>query len=106
MDKEKSVRTFMSLLFIIFIGIYVSNKTGYYEYELHKRVELTNEQIEKFEDDVKNNKNIDIKDYVGETKEDYSNEVSRASTSFSNFASKYIKQGINGIFDFLNKLMS
>ena len=61
MIKEKILRTIFLFLFIIYIGIYASNKTGYYEYEMHKKVELTNEQIEKFEEDVKNNKKIDIK---------------------------------------------
>ena len=104
--KEKFFKSFMTLLFIAFIGICISNKTGYKEYEMHKRVELTKEQIEKFESDVKNNRNIDINNYVNDTKEDYSNEMSKISLSFSNFTSKYIKKGISDVFDVLSKFLS
>lgn len=104
--KEKIFRTIFTSLFIIFIGLSLTNKAGFKEYELHKNVELTNEQILKFESDVKKNKNIDINDYVGNIKEDYSNGFSKASLNFSNVTSKYIKKGINEIFNIINKLIS
>jgi len=106
MNKENTLKTILILLFIAFIGISISNKTGYYDYEFHKRVELTNEEIEKFEEDVKNNKEIDINDYRGNTIEDYSNKISKFGNSVSNITSKYIKKGINEILDTLNKLLS
>lgn len=104
--KEKAFRTIFTSLFIIFIGLSLTNKAGFKEYELHKNVELTNEQIKKFENDVKNNKNVDINDYIRNTKEDYSNDFSKASLNFSNVTSKYIKKGINKIFDTISKLIS
>lgn len=106
MDLENILKTCFISLFIIFITIYISHNSGYYEYELHKKVELTNEQIEKFESDVKNNKNIDINDYVNNTVEDYSNTFSDISASFSNFTSKYVKEGIEGIFNVISELMT
>ena len=104
--KEKIFRTFMTILFIGFIGIYISNKNGYNEYEKHKRVELTNKEIQKFEEDIKNNKDIDINDYIGNINEDYSNGISNMSVKFSNITSKYIKKGINDIFNIISKLMN
>jgi len=106
MDIEKSVKTLFIFLFIIFITLYITHESGYYEYELHKKVELTNEQIEKFESDVKNNKYVDVNDYINNTVEDYSNNFSKLSSSFSNFTSKYVKEGIKGIFDIISSMIS
>lgn len=106
MNSEKVFKTIMIFLFVIFLTIYLSNNTSYYEYGMHKRVELTNEEIKKFEEDVKNNKNIDIEDYQKNTIKDYSNEISRISLSLSNFTSKYIKKGINSVFKTIDKLMT
>ena len=106
MNKEKILSTFLFILFLTFIGIYVTNATGYNEYEMHKKTELTKEQIERFEEDIKENKNIDINDYVNANVSNYSNGFSKASLSFSNFTGKYIKQGINGVLNFINTMLS
>ncbi|MBQ6281914.1 MAG: hypothetical protein IJK66_00055 [Bacilli bacterium] len=106
MDSEKVFRTVMIFLFVIFLTIYFSNSIGYYEYGMHKKIELTNEEIKRFEDDVKNNKEIDVEDYQKNTIKDYSNEISKISLSISNFASKYIKKGINGVFKAIDKMMT
>ena len=106
MDSEKIFKTCMIFLFVIFITIYVSQVSGYHEYELHKKVELTNEEISKFESDIKNNKNIDINEYTDNSIEDYSNSFSRLSSSFSEFTSKYIKKSINGVFKAISDLLS
>lgn len=104
--KDKIFNTCFTILFIIFIGLYISNRSGFYDYEAHKRVELTNEEIIKFEEDVKNNKEIDVESYLNNTKVDYSNGISKASLSFSNTTDEYIKRGINGVFKFIDKLLS
>lgn len=106
MIPEKIVKTSLLFLFIIFIVVYISYSNGYYEYELHKRVELTNEQIEQFENDIKNNEKIDINDYTGNVVEDYSNTFSKISASFSDFTSKYIKEGIEGVFKIISNLIA
>ena len=61
MDSEKLIKTIFTILFVIFVTIYISQATGYYEYELHKKSELTKEQIQKFEKDVKEGKKVDLK---------------------------------------------
>ena len=86
--------------------IYITHESGYYEYELHKRVELTNEQIEKFEEDVKNNINIDVNDYIDNKTEDYSNNFSKLSASFSSYTNKYIKDSIEGIFNIISSMLT
>ena len=44
--------------------LYLSQSTGYFEYRNSKKVALTNKQIEKFEQDVKEGKNVDIENYI------------------------------------------
>lgn len=85
--------------------MYVSVGSNYYEYELHKKVMLTNEDIKKFEDDVKNNKEVDIDNYIS-SRVDYSNSFSKASTKVSKETKKYIKQGIEGIFNIFSKMFT
>ena len=106
MTKEKVFNTILLILFLTFIGIYVTNASGYQEYEMHKKAELTKEQIEKFENDIKENKNIDVNDYINENITDYSNEFSKKSLTISNFMGKYIKDGIISTFNFISKFLS
>ena len=106
MNGEKILKTIFIFLFIIFITIYISQSTGYYEYELHKKTELTNEQIEKFETDIKDGKNVELEDYMEDITKDYSNGFSKMGTNFSKTASKYIKKGIEEIFNFIERLVT
>ena len=106
MNKESAVKTVFILLFICFLTIYISQATGYYEYKLHKKAELTKEQITKFENDVKNNEKIDLNDYLKDGVKDYSNSVSKMGTDFSNVTSKYIKKGIDGMFKIIDSLLT
>lgn len=106
MDAEKLLKRSLIFLFVIFITIYIFYGNSYYNYDLHKKVELTNEQIEKFESDIKKNNNIDVNDYIKNTTKDYSNNMSDLGLTFSNFTSKYVKESIKGIFDIINGLMS
>lgn len=106
MKSEKVFRFIMIFLFVIFLTIYISYGSGYYEYELHKKVELTNEQILKFENDIKNNVDIDLNEYLNNKHNDYSNSFSKISNEFSNFTSKYIKKGISSIIDGVTNLLS
>ena len=46
-------------LFITFLSLYLSQNTGYFEYQNQKKTALTEKQIQKFEKDVKNGKEID-----------------------------------------------
>lgn len=96
----------MIFLFVIFITIYVSEASGYREYELHKKVELTNEEIKRFETDIKENKNIDINEYIDKENYDYSNNFSKMSNNFSSVTSKYVKKTIKDIFNFISKFLS
>ncbi len=108
-DKKKLnkvLRNFLFLLFFIYVTIFVSNELGYYDYQKTKQVTLTNEQIEKFEEDIKNGIDISIEDYVVDIKKDYQNTLSEASLGFSNFISKTVKKGTESVFNALGKFVS
>lgn len=93
------------LSFIAFLTLYLSQATGYYEYENHQKATLTEEQIKQFEEDVKNGKNIKIEDYVEKTHVDYSNKASSMGNKVSDTINRSVKTGIEKIFGALNKLI-
>lgn len=105
MKYENTFKIIFIFLFVIFLTMYISVGSNYYEYELHKKVMLTNEDIKRFEDDVKNNKEVDIDNYIS-SRVDYSNSFSNASTKVSKETKKYIKQGIEGIFNIFSKMFT
>lgn len=105
MKYENTFKIIFIFLFVIFLTMYISVGSNYYEYELHKKVMLTNEDIKKFEDDVKNNKEVDIDNYIS-SRVDYSNSFSKASTKVSKETKKYIKQGIEGLFNIFSKMFT
>ncbi len=105
MKYENAFKIIFIFLFVIFLTMYISVGSNYYEYELHKKVMLTNEDIKRFEDDVKNNKEVDIDNYIS-SRVDYSNSFSKASTKVSKETKKYIKQGIEGIFNIFSKMFT
>ena len=105
MKYENTFKIIFIFLFVIFLTMYISVGSNYYEYELHKKVMLTNEDIKRFEDDVKNNKEVDIDNYIS-SRVDYSNSFSKASTKVSKETKKYIKQGIDDIFNIYSKMFT
>lgn len=105
MKYENTFKIIFIFLFVIFLTMYISVGSNYYEYELHKKVMLTNEDIKRFEDAVKNNKEVDIDNYIS-SRVDYSNSFSKASTKVSKETKKYIKQGIEGIFNIFSKMFT
>lgn len=103
--KNKFFKIIIVLLFIVYITIYISERTGYYEYKNYQKALLTKEQIAKFEDDVKNGKNVKINDYVVNTNKHYQTNISKMGNNISSFISKLINNGIDSSFDFLSKLV-
>ena len=109
-DKKNKLRTTVFrmsfiVLFAIFITIFISNKYGYYEYKKNEQVTLTQEQIDKFEDDVKNGKNIDIEDYVSNANKNYQTTLSQTGLHISNSLANIVKNGVNGFFGYIEKLV-
>lgn len=102
---NKICRKIFIILFIFFLALYLSEKTGYYEYENHKQMTLTKEKIKEFEQDVKDGKKVDIKNYTAFEKYNYKTKISETGLSISKGVGEIVKNGLEGTFDFLNDLM-
>ena len=97
--------SFITLL-VIFLGLFIANNTGYYSFSAINRKQLTEEQIKKFEEDVKNGVDIDINNYLEENTVSYKNNISSLGYNISNITSDIIKEGIYKIFNLFGDLIN
>lgn len=97
--------SFITLL-VIFLGLFIANNTGYYSFSAINRKQLTEEQIKKFEEDVKNGVDIDINNYLEENAVSYKNNISSLGYNISNITSDIIKEGIYKIFNLFGDLIN
>ena len=104
--RTKIFRTSFIILFAVFLTVYVSNKYGYYEYKKHEQVTLTAEQIQKFEQDVKDGKEIDIENYVTGTNKNYQTKLSQAGLNVSNSLAGIVKTGVDGFFKYIGSVVT
>ena len=92
----KKKKTLIIIVLLIFICCYYVANSGYYEYHLQERTILTNEKIKEFEEDVKNNNNIDVKNYLENEEKDYTNNLTNIvytiSDSGTNMTRKLFKK--------------
>lgn len=104
--KEKNpVLITLGVLFIIYLSLFISQSTGYYELKQHNKMMLTNESMKRFEEDIKNGKDISINDYVDTTKKDYSSKVGDIGNKTSTIIQKIMTKGIKTSFGMLGKLL-
>jgi len=94
----------MTLLFL-FLGLYVASRNGYVDYQARNQMILTEEQIKKFEDDVKNQRPIDIENYVIREEELYDNQLSRNSLKLSNTIGRTVQNILNFVFGKLEGML-
>lgn len=104
--RTKVFRISFIILFAVYLTIYVSNKYGYYEYQKHEQVTLTQEQIKKFEQDVKDGKEIDIENYVGDVNKNYQTKLSQVGLNVSNGLANIVKTGVDGFFKYINSIVT
>ncbi len=108
MKKKKSnpVLRILFILFILYISLYIAGESGYYENQTNNKIVLTDENIAKFEEDVKNNRNIDIKQYSQDNNIDYSNTASKLGDEVSLSLEKFLTEGIGKIGKVIKKMFS
>ena len=99
------VKIITLFLFIIFITLFFASYTGYYDYENRKKVNLTEEQMKKFEEDVKNGVNLDLENYLNKPKNNYQNFLAKAGAKTSKFVSNVISNSVDTTFSFLIKFV-
>lgn len=102
--KNNWLIVFLKVSIVLFLILYIMLENGYYETKLSKKVTLTEENIRKFEDDVKNNKIVDISNYNVEEEKDYSNKMSRLGQKINDSFGKIIIKGAKEIVDILKSL--
>lgn len=105
MKYKKLFKFFGGLIVLIFLFSYFIEYSGYYEYNLQNRKNLTEEQMERFEEDVKNGKDIDLGSYLTEATVDYSNSLTRTTSQANLKLNDYLKRIIKGGFDVLGKFI-
>ena len=105
-DKKKKIYKFIFMVFFLsFLVIYFSELTGYYEYQNHKKVTLTEEQIKQFESDIASGKEVDITEYLVIDNKTYNNSLSKLTSKLSDGISNLVKSGVENTFKFLSGLV-
>ena len=106
MNKSNVFRIIFLTLVFLFIGLYFASNSGYIDYQSRNKTILTEEQIKEFENDVRENKPIDIKNYITDKEEEYDNSISRLSLKLSNTIGKTFEKALNYIFGKLENAMN
>lgn len=104
MAKRIFVVSFATM-FVCFLALYIVGLTGYFDYKQHEKMLLTKENMKLFEQDIKEGKQVDLKDYMLDEEYDYNNNVSRLGMDLSNNIQKYTKIVLGGIFEAVDKVV-
>lgn len=107
MKKKKTSRHFfriLSLLFAVFMIMYILLECGYYESKLGKQSALTKENIKQFEKDIKEGKAVDLNSYTIKENVDYSNTVTKVGNTITNSVNTFMTEGLSSIGNMLKKL--
>lgn len=105
----KNFKGFFKFFFLIilctytFIFFYVN--AGYYEYKNYSHKRLTEIQIKQFEQDIKNNVEIDINKYHIPD-DNFNTGEKRIGLKISESSSKLFKKGLIAVFDLISKLIN
>lgn len=105
MKKNKIAKLILFFICFSFIVTYIIYETGYYEYKLQNRTVLTKEQMQQFEKDVNEGKDVTLNDYLVETEVDYTTRLTDATVRVSSKVNDYLKKGVELVFNSLNKLV-
>ena len=105
MKHKKLLKFFCGMIILIFLFCYFIEFSGYYEYNLQNKKNLTPNQIKQFEEDVKTGKEIDLDDYLTGVTIDYSNSLTRTTTEANLKLNHYLKKILTGGFDILGKFI-
>ena len=100
--ENKPLLITILFLFGIFLVLYLTQATGYYEYKTNQKTTLTNSAIKQFEKDVKEGKNIDINNYKKEEKSN-KNKISDVTLNISKNLEKILDKSIKIIFKSISK---
>ena len=106
MKHKRIIKLIVYSIIISFLFSYIVEESGYYEYSLNNKKNLTEKEIKEFEKDVKEGKEIDLKEYLKDSKIDYSSNLTRKTSNLSIRLNKYIKIILTNYFDIFKKLIN
>ncbi len=104
--KNNFLRIMTLTVFLIFLALYYSSNAGLIDYQAKNKTVLTEKQIKMFEEDVKNNVQIDLKKYVENKEEKYDNNISKTTLKLSNTIGETIEGVLNFMFGKLENVMN
>lgn len=104
LKANKLIKFIFSVTVIIFFCAYFIERTGYYEYKLQNRKVLTEQEMTNFENDIKEGKDVDIRDYLSNTNVDYSTNLTKTTSNISIKLNKYLKNFLVNGFDVFDAL--
>jgi len=93
----------MLVLFLIFLGLYFGADIGIIDYPAKHRTKMTEENIKRFEEDVNNNVNIDLNNYVDYKEKKYDNTISKTMLKTSNFLGESVSETLGFLFTAISK---
>ena len=93
-------------LFIIYISLYFLNVSGYYDSNIRRKVEFTEEQIREFERDIASGETVDVKDYLENQNKDYTNRASRFGYKLSGEIDKIVNGTIEQVVKIFTALFT
>ena len=95
--KNNWFKKFLTISFIIFMGLYISSESGFYEAKLSNKVALTDKAIKEFENDVIEGKTVDVNTYISNKNVDYSNKFTSSGERLSEAVTKILTEGFTNL---------
>lgn len=105
MKKKRIIKFICLTITLTFLYSYIIEESGYYEYNLNNKKNLTEKQIKKFEQDIKDGKEIDLKKYLKKNTIDYSNNLTKKTSNISIKLNNYLKIILNDSINIFEKLI-
>lgn len=103
--NKKLTKFIIIVIIVVFIASYLVSESGYYEYTMQQRTIITNEKIKEFEQDIKDNKDIDLQEYLDKEVLDYSNAFTNLVYNLSDNSNKLARKAIKYVFKKLGSLV-
>ena len=102
--KKNGARIMVFTTFFLFLALYMTQASGYNEYQQAKRTALTEEEIAIFEQDLKEGKEIKTKEYFKNHEKSYDNRLSKMGFFVSKEIEKVFQKGMNAFFKMLEDM--
>ena len=95
MDKKKNniFLRIIGILFVIFMGLFIANMSGYYESKIHDKMIVTEQGIKEFEETIKRGDEIDIDSFLNNSRVDYSSKMSNLGDKLTNSLEGLVDEG-------------